>query len=302
MVLTVTERHYQRLGGAKRRSRRSRPIGLFFLGVIALVWLLIGATQVPAADAWTRWSAFEESSTVTIDHSDWQALLDTYLVPGADGEANKVDYASLAASEEDRDRLELYITSLEAVEVDTLGKNEQFAFWANLYNAATVRVILDHYPVSSIRKINISPGFFSSGPWGAKLVSVDGERLTLDDIEHRILRPIWKDPRVHYAVNCASIGCPNLPAKPFTGKTLEQDLEAAARAYINSPRGAMFQGNALRVSKIYDWYSEDFGKGTANLIAHLRSYAEGDLAEKLENTTRVQGYDYDWSLNDTSGS
>ncbi len=302
MVLTVTERHYRRLGGVRAPRRRSRPTGLFFLGLFALGWLLIGATQVPAADAWTRWNAFEESSTVTIDHSDWQDLLDAYLVPGQDGEANKVDYASLAANQDDRDKLELYITSLEAVEVDALNKNEQFAFWANLYNATTVRVILDHYPVSSIRKISISPGFFSTGPWGAKLVTVDGERLTLDDIEHRILRPIWKDPRVHYAVNCASIGCPNLPTKPFTGKTLEADLEAAARAYINSPRGASFRGSALRVSKIYDWYSEDFGKGTADLISHLKSYAEGDLAEKLENTTRVQGYDYDWSLNDTAGS
>jgi uncharacterized protein DUF547 len=301
MVLTVTERHYRRLGGS-RPHRHSRPFGLLILGTIALVWLLIGVTQVPAADAWTKWSAYEETSNVTIDHSDWQTLLETYVLPGEGGDANKVDYAGFAASQADRDKLELYITGLEGVEVETLNKNEQFAFWANLYNAVTVRVILDHYPVSSIRKISISPGFFSTGPWGAKLVTVDGERLTLDDIEHRILRPIWKDPRVHYAVNCASIGCPNLPTKPFTGKTLEADLEAAARAYINSPRGATFEGNALRVSKIYNWYSEDFGKGTANLIAHLQSYAEGDLAEALQNTTTVQGYDYDWSLNDTSGS
>ncbi len=236
---------------------------------------------------------------MTIDHSEWQQLLTQYAEPGTDGEPTRVNYHAFAADEAARDQLELYITSLEAVEVEELNRDEQFAFWANLYNAATVRVILDHYPVASIRKINISPGLFSSGPWGAKLVSVDGERLTLDDIEHRILRPLWSDPRVHYAVNCASVGCPNLPITPFTGKPLEVDLEAAARAYINSPRGAVVDKGKLTVSKIYNWYAEDFGDSDLNIIAHLKLYGEGDLLEALEEIDRISGSAYDWNLNDT---
>lgn len=297
MVVTVKERC------ERSPARRARPPwGLFFLVTVVFLWLIVGVTRVPAADAWERWTRFEETSTVAIDHSEWQALLATYLVPGTDGGPNRIDYARFAGSEEDRDRLELYITALEGTDVESLNRNEQFAFWANLYNAATVRVVLDHYPVSSIRKINISPGLFSTGPWGAKLVSVGGESLTLDDIEHRILRPIWKDPRVHYAVNCASVGCPDLPVEPFTGKTLEADLEAAARAYINSPRGARMERGGLRASKIYDWYAEDFGDSEANVIAHLKVYAEGELADALETVTRIRGYDYDWSLNDASGT
>ncbi|PCJ70404.1 MAG: DUF547 domain-containing protein [Rhodobiaceae bacterium] len=279
---------------------RSRPFGLIFLAFVALVWLIAGVNVVPAADAWERWAAYEETSTVVIDHSEWQGLLDAYLVTGESGEPTRVDYARWAETQADRDRLELYITSLEGAEVATLNQNEQFALWANLYNAATVRVILDNYPVTSIRKISTSPGFFSVGPWGAKLVTVNGERLSLDDIEHRILRPTWKDPRIHYAVNCASVGCPSLPVKPFTGKTLEADLEEAARAYINSPRGAVVENGTLRVSKIYDWYAEDFGKSDANIIAHLKTYAEGDLLASLETIDRIRGYDYDWSLNEVS--
>ena len=279
---------------------RSRPFGLIFLAFVALVWLIAGVSVVPAADAWERWATYEETSTMVIDHSEWQGLLDAYLVTGESGEPTRVDYAQWAGTQADRDRLELYITSLEAGEVATLNRNEQFALWANLYNAATVRVILDNYPVTSIRKINTSPGFFSVGPWGAKLVTVNGERLSLDDIEHRILRPTWKDPRIHYAVNCASVGCPSLPVKPFTGKTLEADLEEAARDYINSPRGAVVENGTLRVSKIYDWYAEDFGKSDANIIAHLKAYAEGDLLASLETMDRIRGYDYDWSLNEVS--
>jgi uncharacterized protein DUF547 len=280
-------------------SRPRTPIGLMFLAFAVFTWLIVGISSVPAADAWTRWAGFAETSTMTIDHSEWHQLLTQYAEPGTDGEPTRVNYQAFAANEAARDQLELYITTLEAVEVEELNRDEQFAFWANLYNAATVRVILDHYPVASIRKINISPGLFTSGPWGAKLVNVDGERLTLDDIEHRILRPLWSDPRVHYAVNCASVGCPNLPVTPFTGKTLEADLEAAARAYINSPRGAFVDKGKLTVSKIYNWYAEDFGDSDLNIIAHLKLYAEGDLLEALEEIDRISGSAYDWDLNDT---
>jgi len=284
------------------KQTHSKSIGLMFLGVAVFTWLLIGISGVPAADAWTRWAGFEETSTVAIDHSEWQELLSEYVVVGEADDPNRVDYAAFANNQAARDQLELYITALEAVEVETLNRNEQFAFWANLYNATTVRVILDHYPVASIRKINISPGLFTRGPWGAKLVTVDGERLTLDDIEHRILRPTWQDPRVHYAVNCASVGCPNLPVTPFTGKTLEADLEAAARGYVNSPRGAFVEGGELTVSRIYNWYAEDFGDSDLNVIAHLKLYAEGDLLAALERTDRIGTYDYDWALNDVAAN
>ena len=122
---------------------------------------------------------------------------------------------------------------MAAVRVSGLGRDEQCAYWINLYNALTLEVVLDHYPVDSIRDIDISPGLFSQGPWGKKLITVEGEQVSLNDIEHRILRPIWRDPRIHYAINCASLGCPNLQPRPFTGRTLDHALDLAAMRFVD---------------------------------------------------------------------
>jgi hypothetical protein len=170
----------------------------------------------------------------------------------------------------------------------------------NLYNALTVQVILDHYPVDSIRDVDISPGWFADGPWGKELIAVEGTALSLDDIEHRILRPIWQDPRIHYAVNCASIGCPDLQPEPFTADGLDAQLDAAARAYVNDPRGAEVTGDGLVVSKIYTWFQEDFGGTDIGVIRHLRQHADAELKAQLDGVDAIADSRYDWSLNDTA--
>lgn len=257
---------------------RSGILVLFLLG-------LLGAGVAHAGDA-------------KPDHAPWGRLLAAYLTEGAAGAPNLVDYASLKANEKDHVALKTYISSLEAIDPQTLPGNERFAFWVNLYNALTVDVVTDHYPVASIRDISISPGLFSKGPWGRKLVTVAGRELSLDDIEHRILRPAFGDPRIHYAVNCASWSCPNLAARPYSGAELDAMLDEAARAYINSPRGARVTDGKLEVSSIFRWYMEDFGGTEAGVIAELRKYAAPGLRENLENIAAVASYDYDWSLND----
>jgi hypothetical protein len=159
-------------------------------------------------------------------------------------------------------------------------------------------VVLDHYPVESIRDIDISPGFFANGPWGKKLVHIEGETISLDDIEHRILRPIWKDPRIHYGVNCASIGCPNLQPQAYTAESTDALLDKGARDYINHSRGVLIASNKLIVSSIYDWFMEDFGGNDKGVIAHLQRYAEPSLREQLQRFSRISDHEYDWSLND----
>jgi hypothetical protein len=199
---------------------------------------------------------------------------------------------------EDRRRLEAYLDELESVAVSGLNRDEQEAYWINLYNALTVKVILDHYPVSSITKIDLSSGLFSRGPWDAKLVEIEGESVSLNDVEHRILRPIWKDPRIHYAVNCASLGCPNLQSRVYTSSNLEELLEKGAREYVNHPRGASFEGRRLVLSSIYDWFQEDFGGTEDGVLRHLRRYADPELNGKLANYSGRISYEYDWSLNE----
>jgi hypothetical protein len=212
---------------------------------------------------------------------------------------NRVAYSQV--SDADRKRLDDYLSSLSAVRISDFSRNEQRAYWINLYNALTVDVVLDHYPVESIRDISISPGWFSIGPWKKKLIRVEGEEISLDDIEHRILRPIWKDARIHYAVNCASLGCPKLMPMAFTAANTEELLNRGAKDFINSEHGARFESDSrLQASSIYDWFQEDFGGSESGVIAHLRLYANPALMAKLESATEVYDFDYDWTLNDAT--
>ena len=266
-------------------------------GLAALVAARPARAQLfdaPRPDLWPRWTAHDATSGATVDHGAWDAVLAAHLRPGADGIA-RFDYSAALA---DRAGIDRYVQALAATPVSRFARPEQFAYWVNLYNALTVQVVLDHYPVASIRDIDISPGLFANGPWGAERVTVEGEGLTLDDIEHRILRPIWQDPRIHYAVNCAALGCPNLHPVAFTGANTERLLDAGARAFVNHARGARMGRNGLFVSSIYVWFDEDFGGTDAGVIAHLRRYAEPALAASLAGVDDIADDGYDWALND----
>ncbi|MBO1078326.1 DUF547 domain-containing protein [Roseomonas haemaphysalidis] len=262
-----------------------------------LILALLAATPAlaaPSSEPWPRWERQQQSSTAQVDQAPWAGILRRYLRPGADG-INRFAYA--AVSPADRAALEADVARLAGVPVSGLARPEQRAFWTNLYNELTVLVVLRAMPVSSITDIGISPGLFSRGPWDAKLVQVEGEPLSLNDIEHRILRSIWHDPRTHYAVNCASLGCPNLAPEPYSAAGMEAQLDRAARAYVNHPRGFQVRNGRLTVSSIYIWYKADFGGTDAGVIAHLRRYAEPAKAATLDGITRIGGDAYDWSLN-----
>jgi hypothetical protein len=268
-----------------------------WLAVLAVLLTAPAAWAAPKAELWDRWLKHDAASTATVDHQAWQAFLIAYVKPGSDS-VNRVAYGDVTPA--DRVRLGAYLNILQTTAVSGLNRAEQRAYWINLYNALTVSVILKHYPVESIRDIDISPGFFADGPWGAKLLRIEGEEVSLDDIEHRVLRPIWRDPRLHYAVNCASIGCPNLARKAYTAANSETLLDQAARAYINHPRGVSVTGAGLDVSSIYVWFEADFGGSDQGVIQHLRQFADPALQAKLKDIKRIDDDHYDWSLNDAA--
>ena len=266
--------------------------------IMAVLALVMAAGDGMAADASEQFEVFKAGSSKTIDHSAWASLLKTYVVPGPDG-LNRVRYAAFKS--EGQPALKAYIKSLEGSVVKDLDRPEQFAFWANLYNAKTIDLVLDHYPVKSIKDVSLGGSLttlFTGGPWKAQVTKVQGQALSLDDIEHGILRGIFEDPRVHYAVNCASNGCPNLATQALTGATLEAALDAGAKAYINHPRGVRVEKGAVVASSIYDWFKADFGGSPAGVLAHWRKYAAPALKHELESISTISGYDYDWSLND----
>ncbi|MFA5950079.1 MAG: DUF547 domain-containing protein [Hyphomicrobium sp.] len=267
----------------------------------AVLSLTLGALLGGPARAAEPADLFQKAaagSTATVDHSAWDALLKTYVKPSADG-LNRIDYAAFKKS--GQDALKLYIQRLEMVDPTTLDRPEQFALLANLYNAKTIDIVLDKYPVASIKDISLGGGLLASltgGPWKAKVLKLHGTEFSLDDIEHGVLRPIFKDPRVHYSVNCASIGCPNLQPEAFTGAKLDAQLDAAAKAYVNHPRGAAVTNGNLAVSSIYSWFKKDFGDTDDGVIRHLRAYAAPPLAAELKSVAAINSHSYDWRLND----
>lgn len=245
-------------------------------------------------DLMSQWEANNPDSDDFVSHNRWQSLLDVYLIENEQG-PNLFRYGAVTAA--DRSFLEEYINSLSAVGISAYNRDEQKAYWINLYNALTVRLVLDYYPIDSIREINISPGLFASGPWGADIVTIEGTDLSLDDIEHRILRPIWRDNRIHYALNCASIGCPDLWPEAFTAFNTEEILEEAAAKFINSNRGVSIEGGRMTVSKIYEWYDEDFGGSDEGVIEHLLKYTRSRLTREINRRIGMIRTDYNWSLN-----
>jgi len=212
--------------------------------------------------------------------------------PDAQG-LTRFAYGRLKSNRADKAVLDNYIKALEGVNPDTLSPNAAIAYYSNLYNAVTVQVVTDNYPVKSIRKL----GPLSSGPWKKDLFTINGAPASLDKVEHGILRKQFPSPYVHYMVNCASVGCPNLLPVAWEADSLERTREQAAAAYINSPRGVQITSKGLKVSSIYKWFKEDFG-GKSGLLRHIRKYAKPELAQAIDNGAQIVDYGYDWSLNE----
>jgi Protein of unknown function, DUF547 len=274
------------------------------IGQFAFRLMTLFATIIVAAPlAWAQLASDivgggDRNSTIEVDHSAWSRLLKTYVIPAADG-INRVDYAAFKVG--GHKTLKTYLKRMIRVDPRTLSRKEQFAFLVNLYNAKTIDIVLDHYPVRSIKEISLGGGLlaaFAGGPWKQKVVAINAIAVSLDDIEHQILRKNFRDPRVHYALNCASLGCPNIALRPFSGANLDAQLDAAARAFINHPRGVHVKTGTVVVSSIYEWFKADFGGNSTRVLRHLLKYAKPALAVKLKSIGSIAGHDYDWRLND----
>ena len=267
---------------------------LFFVSHIAI--------SAPKKALLQEWQASDESSVIVVDHSLWQQVLDQYVVERSQQtyvQYNLLKQVQLKQSNNNSQSsiVDQYLEYLATVNPLALSRQEQQAYWLNLYNAATVQLIVRNYPVSSITKLG--KGLFSFGPWNDDIVTVNQQKISLNDIEHGILRPIYDDPRIHYAVNCASFSCPNLLVTAFTGENIEALLDKGARDYINHTRAVSVKDDELVLSKIYDWFQEDFSSSEEGVISHIKQYANSDLLEQLNtiDPNKIR-YAYDWTLNE----
>jgi len=259
---------------------------------IALAAFASGTLIAPALAQTAATTVSATAGETQSMHADWSALLGKYVKADADN-LNLFDYGALKANANDSAKLDAYIESFATLDMSSLPRQEQYVAWINVYNAVTIQYIRDRYPTKSIRS-----GYII-GPWKKIFVNVGGTDISLNDIEHETLRVQWSEPRTHYAVNCASIGCPNLKPSAWEVSTLEADLAKAAHDYINHPRGVTIRKDGkLTVSTIYKWFKEDFGTSEANIIAHLSEYAEPELLAQIQAKPDIKNYAYDWSLND----
>jgi len=252
-------------------------------------------------------SLYPVHALADFDHSEWDGLLREHVRVLDGGIATQVDYSAMAA---DRVVLKAYLAEAALVPsstFDSWSSAAQLAFLINVYNAITVDVILEEYPdIDSIRDI----GFLFSSAWNQKFARLFGEPVTLDEIEHEMIRGWgrYKEPRIHFAVNCAAIGCPALRGEAYVSETLEMQLEDSTKLFLSDRSRNYFDNERMYISRIFDWYEDDFEKGWGGIDSvaeFLAGYAtELDVNVATANQlraddVRIRYLRYDWGLNDT---
>ena len=234
------------------------------------------------------------SSAAEPDYSAWGELLKAHYDP-----ARGMNYAAL---KRDRAKLEKLRDQMAGVDVASLTKNEQLAYWINLYNISTVAVVADNYPVGSIRDISTDP-IIRLNVFKKDYVKGPNGPMSLNDVENIRIREGFGDARIHFAINCAAASCPPIRTEPFVGSRLDEQLDDQARRFLNGPNGVHFRRNRggldVYTTKIMDWFGEDFEKAGGD-IAFLRRYLSADKVKVINEASkvRVRYDDYDWSLND----
>jgi len=234
------------------------------------------------------------------DYGAWDQLLARWYDP-----VRGMDYKDLKAK--DGTTLAELRRRLAAVDAAALAPPDRLAYWINVYNVNVVATVVVHYPVASIRDI--------STDWVTRLnvfkkdtVPIHGGMTSLDEIENVRIRQEFKDPRIHFAINCAAVSCPPIRPEAFTGARIAEQLDDQARRFLNDPRrGAQIEtqptGIVLHVTKVMDWFAEDFSKWGGGQVAFIRKYLPPDkqkLIDAAKGNVKLDFYSYDWSLNDAS--
>ncbi len=260
-------------------------IAVALLGVAAMFILkpLFRPARVLSKETYVA----DPASNARIDHAVFDALLKKHVKNG------RVDYAKL---KNEQDALRGYLKGIEALDAKSFNRNELLALFVNAYNAATLELILEHYPgIASIKDI---PG---AKRWDDKRWTVCGELLSLSELEHNILRKRFEEPRIHFAINCASISCPPIRSEAYTGDAIDAQLQEQTLTMNREFGGAQWDAATatLRLSKIYDWYEGDFTRA-GELKDYVARYAAADVAEQLKKRTKVDivFQEYNWTLND----
>lgn len=254
-----------------------KKISITYLSIfIAAVLTVISCSAAPKG-----------TSSAPPSHKTWNSLLQKHV--------NKEGFVNYKGFIKDKSTFQGYLNSLsQNAPSDKWSKNEQMAYWINAYNAFTIKLIMDHYPVKSIKDIGSSIQIpFVNTPWQYKFFEIGGEKMKLDEIEHQILRKKFDDPRIHFALVCASYSCPRLLNEAYTAEKLDKQLDMQAKHFLANEKKNKIMANKLVLSKYFTWYKGDFTKNSS-LIDYLNKYAP----VKINKDADISYMDYNWSLNE----
>jgi hypothetical protein len=223
-------------------------------------------------------------------HATFTGVLTRYV------KDSHVDYATLKAQPQELNGYLDQISAVSRTDFKKWKEPQQIAFLANAYNAYTLRLITEHYPVKSIKDI----GNFLRGPWDQPVVGLFGEMITLNTLEHKILRVDYAEPRLHFALVCAAKGCPPLRSEAYVGVRLDEQLDDQARQFLATPAKNRVEAAAATVylSPIFKWYGADFEKKSGSVLAALKPWWPGKSGVLVRDDFKIRYTDYDWSLND----
>lgn len=278
--------------------------GKFWVNVLAFLALSLAYTPTvsaaPKAELIEFWDDSEALSIMQVDHSDWQDILTAYVDDQHPSGVNRFDYASVTPR--DAAKLKSYLSYLQKMEPRQLNSEEAKAFWINLYNAILVDKIVDAYESGSRRAIN---RLMNGGVESRALKRVSAELLmqeiSLNDIQHGILRPIWKDPRVHFALSNGALSGANIQKTAFTGSNNEELLEKAKAEFMQHPRAVRVEGNSLVLNSVFEWYAADFGDSKSAVLAYISENTSDAMRQAMDGLSRIS-FDYNWDLNIFDGS
>lgn len=249
----------------------------FSLLTVVLVFLLLSGCRVKEV----------VSAAHPIQHDEWDALLNQHV-----NEQGLVDYQGLQA---DSVRFNRYLELLSRYHPNRANwtRDERLAYWINAYNAFTVKLVVDHYPTASIKDIKAGIPFIN-GVFDLEFIEIEGHRYSLNNIEHGIIRPRFREPRIHFAINCAARSCPRLANFAYRAEQIEAQLEQATRDFVNGDKNRL-RPDRVQLSKILSWYWLDFRKHYDSRIDFLNAYSENTT---ISPSATVAFLDYDWRLND----
>lgn len=264
-------------------------ISIFFLATLLATTTASASTE---SQYWGYWDRSNERNREVIDHTSWDNILGNYVVDKKGG-TNRFRYGALTSA--DKKALKNYISTLEEIDPRSYSRNEQQAYWLNLYNAVTVKIISDNYPVKTFTEIRARN--LSSDPLNSPVATVSGQPLSLNDIENRIIRPIWKDHKVHFGLNCADMSCPGLLSHAFTGKNVKDMLKESGKNFINSQNGVTLKNGKLTASSMFNQYKGDFARDDKALLKVFAHYADDRLALYILGFQGKIDFVHDRSLN-----